>query len=143
MSLLHDAYTALLAGLTTKTGNEIHWVNEHGYPKTIEPIDINKETYIVRYYYDNGNIESESYYKKDKRHEKYIQWYRNGDKWFEREYKNGEYHGSYIIWRKGIKRYEENFKNNVRHGKYILWDDDGNKVVEANYKNGELFKETL
>jgi hypothetical protein len=40
MSILHDAYIALLSGLTYRTGNEIYWYDEYNNPITIEPIDI-------------------------------------------------------------------------------------------------------
>ena len=66
MTLLHDAYTAWLAGITTKTGNEIHWEDEDGNPITIEPVDVSKEKYILRGYYSSGN------------------------KWWEEEYQNGK-----------------------------------------------------
>jgi hypothetical protein len=49
MTLLHDAYAALLAGLTTKTGNEINWEDKSGKLITVEPLDIKISTYIVRY----------------------------------------------------------------------------------------------
>ena len=50
MSLLHDAYTALLSGLTTKTGNEIHWQDERGLPITIEVLDISLEWYVINWH---------------------------------------------------------------------------------------------
>jgi hypothetical protein len=52
MNLLYDAYVALLSGITYKTGNEIHWHDKIGNPITLEPIDIKKKRYIVRYYKD-------------------------------------------------------------------------------------------
>jgi hypothetical protein len=57
MNLLHDAYTALLSGLTYKTGNEIHWKDKIGNPITIELVDIEKCKYIVKSYYPNRQVE--------------------------------------------------------------------------------------
>ena len=90
MTLLHDAYTALLAGLTHRTNNEIHWENEWGYPITVEPIDIEQCKYIVRRYYDNGQKWWERGYQNGQRHGKNIGWYFNGQKWWEEEWQNGK-----------------------------------------------------
>ena len=117
MSLLHDAYTALLSGLTTKTGNEIHWENEVGQAVTIEPIDIKKQIYIIRRYYPNGNKIWEAYYQNEEFHGKSIGWHENGN-----------------------KRYEVEFQNGQSHGKYINWDESGNKIWEALYQNGVRIK---
>ena len=117
MTLLHDAYTALLSGLTTKTGNEIHWQDERGFPITIEPVDISKEKYIVRYYHENGNKKQEREYQNGQIHGKCIGWYKNGNKWWEDEYQNGK-----------------------RHGKYTCWYENGNKIWEEEYQNGVRIK---
>ena len=139
MSLLHDAYTALLSGLTTKTGNEIHWQNEHGVPITIEPVDVSNEKYIVRYYYSSGNRGWEAEYQNVNLHGKYIVWRENGNKDWELEYQNGQRHGKYIEWYpNGNKNIEKGYQNNELHGKYIKWDIIGNKKCEEEYKNGKL-----
>jgi antitoxin component YwqK of YwqJK toxin-antitoxin module len=90
MNLLHDAYTALLSGLTYKTGNEIHWKSEYGSPVTVEPVDIEKCRYIVRYYYPNGQVKHKIEYQNGKLHGKYIGWYNNGYKAYEYEYQDGK-----------------------------------------------------
>jgi len=56
MTLLHDAYTALLAGLTHRTGNEIHWHDEDGNPITVEPVDVESCICRVRSYYEDGSL---------------------------------------------------------------------------------------
>jgi len=90
MSLLHDAYTALLSGLTTKTGNEINWEDEEGEPITVEPIDINKEIYKVRHYWPNGNKHWEIDYQKGQIHGKQIEWRENGEVKLEELCENGK-----------------------------------------------------
>ena len=113
MTLLHDAYTAWLAGLTTKTGNEIHWQNKNGIPITIEPIDMEKEKFVIRRYYSNGN------------------------KWWENEYQNGQLHGKFIRWHENGNKYREyKYQNGKPHGKYIEWYENGSKWREIEYKNG-------
>jgi antitoxin component YwqK of YwqJK toxin-antitoxin module len=115
MSLLHDVYTALLSGLTYKTGNEIHWNDKNGNPITIEPIDINQNKYIIRRYFKNGQKHWETEYQNGKRHGKSINWYESGNKWFEAKYQNGKL-----------------------HGKNIYWYENGNKAYEHKYQNGKL-----
>jgi antitoxin component YwqK of YwqJK toxin-antitoxin module len=136
MSILHDAYTALLAGLTHKTGNEIHWQDEYGYSITIEPIDIEKETYIIRSYYPNGQKNSEKEYKKNKLNGKYIIWDMNG--WYsEKEFKNDMLNGvSLSFHHNGKKSYKVKYKNNLLHGKCIWWYDNGQKELDIEYRNG-------
>lgn len=117
MTLLHDAYTALLSGLTTKTGNEIHWEDEYGIPITVEPIDIGKEKYIIRYYYLNGSKQYETECQGGLRHGKCIRWYENGNKELEIEFQNGQ-----------------------RHGKFILCHENGDSCYEDEYRNGKPAK---
>jgi antitoxin component YwqK of YwqJK toxin-antitoxin module len=88
MTLLHDAYVALLSGLTTKANNEIHWEDECGNPITVEPIDVAECKYVVRYYYDNGQVEREINYLQGQLHGKDIVWYDNGRKYWERYYEH-------------------------------------------------------
>ena len=120
MSILHDAYTALLSGLTTKTGNEIHWEDKDGKPITIEPIDVENERYIVRYYYPNGQKDWEAEYQNDQLHGKSIRWYENGQKYWETDY-----------------------QNNQLHGKSIGWYENGQKSWERDYQNGQLIRKIL
>ena len=117
MTLLHDAYTALLSGLTTKTGNEIHWQDERGDPITIELVDVSKEKCIIRTYYSNGN------------------------KQYETEYQNNKCHGKETLWDKnGNKLWERNYRNGRPHGKHISWYENGNKLCEMEYRNGVRVK---
>lgn len=80
MNLVNDVYTAFFKGKANKTGNEIHWTDKYDKPITIEPIDINEKTYIIRYYHSNGNKLLEAYYKNGHYHGKLCRWYENGNK---------------------------------------------------------------
>lgn len=116
MTILYDAYIALLSGLTHKTGNEIHWQDEYGTPITIESIDIEQCKYMIRYYYENGQKRCEEEWKNGQRHGKLIDWHKNGQKWHEAEYQNGQLHGKNAGWnRNGEKRWEVEFE----YGKLI------------------------
>ena len=139
MSILHDAYTALLAGLTHKTGNEIHWQDNNNNPITIEPIDAENERYIVRTYYSNGQKYHETEYQNNIRHGKHIEWFENGEKSAEREYENDRPHGKHIEWYNKDNRYSEyEYCHGKRHGKFIWFDLLGNKTFETEYKNNFL-----
>jgi len=62
MSTLHDAYTALLSGLTYKKNGKIKWIkNSHDIWITI--IDVDKEEYYLEY--DNGD---KHWFQKEQRH---------------------------------------------------------------------------
>jgi len=110
MSLLHDAYTALLAGLTYKTGNEIHWYGKDGYPITVEPVDVGRESYIIRCYYVDGGLCREVNYHQDQLHGKYQWWYPNGQLRWEENYHHGQQHGRDAWWREdGTLQYERHY----------------------------------
>jgi len=118
MTLLHDAYTALLSNLTTrKNDKEIWWEDENGYKITVEPVDIVEEKYIVRGYYINGN------------------------KWWEAEYQNGQKHGKSIEWYENGKLHRvSEYQNGQPHGNHTAWYKNGNKRWETEYQNGKLIK---
>ena len=141
MTILHEAYTALLSGVTHKTGNEIHWQDENGNPITIESIDIKQCKYIVRNYYNNGQKYLEEEYKNRQQHGKTTRWYENGQKIEETEYKNGQLHGKKITWYiNGQKCREADYQNGRKHGKSMGWYNNGKKIWEKEYRDGELIK---
>jgi antitoxin component YwqK of YwqJK toxin-antitoxin module len=144
MTLLHDAYVALLSGLTTKTNNEIHWQDAQGNPITVEPIDVSECKYAVRYYYDNGQISMEINYHQDQRYGKYIEWDENGQKERELNYHQDQLHGKYIWWHEnGQKEYEIEYHQGQRHGKSIWWYKSGQKECEEEYEHGKLIRKIL
>ena len=144
MTLLHDAYTAWLSGLTHKTGNEIHWENKYGNPITVELIDAEQEKYIVRDYWENGNVMWEEEYQNSQPHGKNIGWHYNGNKLWEVEYQNGQPHGKNIGWHdNGNKQWEGEYQNGQPHGKSIGWYENGNVMWEEEYQNGECIRKIL
>jgi len=126
VTLLHDAYTALLAGLTYKTGNEIHWHDKDGSQITVEPVDVEAGSYIVRRYCKNGSLDLEENYSKEQLHGKRIIWHLNGKKFLEGDYHQGQLHGKCMGWYpNGQLDWEANYIQGQRHGLSIRW-----------YKNG-------
>jgi antitoxin component YwqK of YwqJK toxin-antitoxin module len=139
MTLLHDAYVALLSGLTTKTNNEIHWQDEYGKPITIEPISVSECKYVVRYYYNSGKISKEINYHQNQRHGKYIRWHYNRIKYYETDYHQGQLHGKDIVWYdNGQKHWERDYYQGQLHGKAIRWYENGQKWTEIEYHQGQL-----
>jgi len=139
MNLLHDAYTALLSGITYRTGSEIHWHNKYGHLITVEPVDVERESYIVRYYYENGSLDLEENYSQRQLHGKYTSWYKNGQKCWEEDYVNGQLHGKCIEWyESGQKEWETNYVNDQKHGKSAVWSKDGTLIHETYYIHGRI-----
>jgi antitoxin component YwqK of YwqJK toxin-antitoxin module len=139
VTILHDAYAALLSGLTYKTGNKIHWKDENGNPITVEPINIKKCKYIVRYYYSNGNKKFKYKYQKERLHGKSADWYTSGNKKWEQEHKKGKLNGKSIVWyENGNKQCELEYQDNNLNGKFINWDRNGIKYSEGKYKDGKI-----
>jgi antitoxin component YwqK of YwqJK toxin-antitoxin module len=144
MTPLHDAYVALLSGLTTKTNNEIHWQDEDGNPITVEPIDVAECKYVVRYYYTNGQKEWETNYYQGQLHGKSIGWYKNGQKEWETNYHQGQLHGKDIGWYKnGQKSWEMDYHQGQLHGKDIGWRKNERKWWEEDYEHGKLIRKIL
>jgi len=144
MTLLHDAYTALLSGLTHRTGNEIHWHDENGHPITVEPVDVEVGSYVVKYYREDGNLYWEIHYLQDQRHGKSIGWYENGQLQWETGYHQGQMHGKDIKWyTNGQLYWEINYIQKQRHGKSIFWDKSGQTRWEIDYHQDQLHGKSI
>jgi len=140
MTLLHDAYTALLSGLTHRTCNEIHWHDKDGNPITVEPVDVESCIYRVRRYYEDGSLDLEMNYRQNQPHGKSVWWYRNGQKWWETDYVNGQIHGRDIMWYvNGQIHCEVDYYQNQPHGKSINWHTNGQKRREVDYRKGKRY----
>jgi len=112
MTLLHDAYTALLAGLTHRTGNEIHWHDKYGDPITIEPVDAECGLYKMRRYREDGGLRAEKYYRQNQPHGKCRWWHPNGQLYWERDCVNGQINGKSMAWYDdGTLQYEKYYVN--------------------------------
>jgi len=134
MTLLHDAYTALLSGLTHRTGNEIHWHDGDGCPITVEPIDVDSDSYIVRRYRESGSLNSEVHYCHNQRHGKDTVRHKNGQLMWEKNYHRGQIHGKSVCWNpNGQKNWEEDWYKGKRHGKHMWWNNDGSLFEEKYY----------
>jgi len=137
-TILHDAYTALLSGLTHRTGKEIHWVDKDGDTITVEPVDVERESYVVRYYYRDGSLYFEIHYLQDKLHGKCRWWHPNGQPQWEENYHQGQRHGKRISYLNSQKCWEEGYFKGQLHGKSTGWYTNGQKSWEKNHHQGQL-----
>jgi len=136
MNLLHDAYTALLAGLTHRTGNEIHWVGRLGDPITVEPVDVSAGSYIVRCYNEYGSLWEETDYFQNQRHGRFIWYHPNGQKRWEKYYHQNLLHGKCVGWYpNGQIRWEKHYHHGQLHGQDIEWHNNGYKIFEGGWEN--------
>ena len=108
--------------LDVETAMEQRDSEEELYKKIVAGADftelVSKDSNPIRTpkytYYENGQIESEAYYKDDKLDGKQTEWYENGQIELEGNYKNGE-----------------------RDGNFTAWDENGQIEFEATFKDGE------
>lgn len=130
MSILREAMTAYLSGLTTKTGNKIRWKDCAG-ELTIELIDADKEIYILRRYMDDFLFEYE--YEADDIQKRIV--YRNNRMVSRTHFRNGQMHGEHELWHHdGSLMDSLNYKNGTLHGKGIY------NSQEVEYDNGFQIK---
>lgn len=137
MTLLHDAYVALLSGLTTrKNESEIWWHDRYGLDITVEPLDAAEETYIVRHY-DGVSLISESHYKSHRRHGPYLQWGFHGQLECRANYADGQIHGTLERFYSSGQRFSQaDYVHGVRHGVHYEWGEEGQLLNKHSYMHG-------
>lgn len=125
--------------LKKKTDSEFWFEGLAGTPCTIEPIDINKQSFIYRRYFDSGAIYLEAYCVGMKYHGVYREFYENGGMEKYAVYVQDKLEGEVCGWfPNGQIAYIENYKNDKLHGKYFEWVDDGKWVADWTFENGNL-----
>lgn len=132
MSLLTDAYAALLAGLTDKDGDLINWERDKK-PVQIQIIDLDQEEYVVSKKYHNGKIAFSEGFKGDTPHGEHISYFSDGALARISQYKDGLKDGvSKSFYYDGTVKREAHHKAGVRHG-----------VMKIRRKGSEYFFETI
>ena len=137
---LEKLLTELLSGIAQYKPNtkEIYTKNKYGIPITVEILDANTEAYIVRNYYDNGQLEYRFKYLNGKEHGTWKSWDENGKLWFQEEYRNGKSHGTWKVWHENGKLlYQNEYQNGKLHGTRKAWDKNGQLWHHKEYKNGK------
>ncbi len=97
------------------------------------------------WYYENGNISSESFHDNDGLIQGIsVSYYKDGCKEREVFYVNDNIEGKFInYYHNGKIRYESNFKNNEPDGLFIFYHENGKKKGVMKYKNGNLIEDYI
>lgn len=101
--------------------------------KYYNTIDGNKQLVKEITYYSNHKKRYEGEYKNGKRNGKWMYWYENGSIWSEGYFKNDLSDGKRIVWRgNGKKYYEGTYKDGKQVGRWKFWDENGKltKIVD-------------
>lgn len=111
------------------------------YYKRLETHYKNNNKFRCVEYYTNGQILSDSYYRSNKHHGEYRQYYMNGNINYIQNFVDGKLNGKYIVYDKnGLIISEENYLNDKHHGinKYYEPNQHG-KIAEVRYyENGQI-----
>ncbi len=98
-----------------------------------------KKQGLHKWYYENGNLKKECFYKDDKRDGLYKQYYENGDIKEECFYKDDKSYGLYKeYYENGDIKEECFFKDGKRDGMDIIWSYRGDLMCLKIYKNDIL-----
>ena len=113
---LQKLLTELFSGIAQYKPNtkEIYTKDIYGRPITVEILDVDNESYIVRSYHDNGKL------------------------WYQEEYQNGKRHGTSKYWdNKGQLRWQEEYQNGKEHGICKGWRKNGQLWYQQEFQNGK------
>lgn len=89
------------------------------------------------YWYEDGKLQLECFYKNNLLDSIMTRWYNTGIKQEEAHYKNNKLDGTTITWdKKGNLESNSIYNNGVLNGPYREWYGDGTKKVEGNFSNG-------
>lgn len=89
---------------------------------------------IERFYFENGNIESEINYRKGKKNGRWTVWYENGQKYYEVSYSNNVREGKWFSWHSnGKKASEVVYRGGKKTGREISWKENGELLNEKDH----------
>ena len=110
---LNKILNAHKAGDIQKDGKEYHWEDEYNNEITVEIISIIEDTYIVRDYWDSGNLYSLHSFKCGKQHGIQVEYYETGDIEFQYTCVDG-----------------------LRHGESLEFDEHGKTISKYSFTDG-------
>lgn len=101
--------------------------------------DIKPFSGVVKDFYSDGNIKSNSQYYLGKRQGTYFGWYQNKQKWFERFYRNGLKTKIHKGWHKnGRRMFEYHFNSSgLYNGRVKDWYANGILAKSFNFMKGK------
>ena len=97
-------------------------------------------TGIIKLYYENGNLESESNFKDGKQEGLSKLYYENGDLESEGNYKDGKGEGlAKEYYENGNIRIEGNYKDGKKEGHFKEYYENGYLMAQYYYKDGKIY----
>lgn len=94
---------------------------------------------LFSYYYENGQLESTGYYKKDKKIDKWTYWHENGQLKCEGYFKDGYSSNNWKYWNsKGEKLAEGAFVNDKKDGNWVYFTSTGSISKEEFYVQNHI-----
>ena len=143
--IIADAFILLFSGAARlKNGKEVEYVDEYNKPITIEfPCcpNVTPNCAIVRWYYENGQLEYKKEYQNGKLHGFSEYYYENGQLSSKYKYQNDELHGLLKgYYESGQLKFEHEYQNGKRHGLSKWYHKSGQLVYEDEYQNDKLIK---
>ncbi len=96
-------------------------------------------TYYKRqFYFENGQLSSEGFYKNGSQDGQFKRWTESGVLIEEWEMLDGKVNGFVQCWYpNGIKKREAMIEKDIENGIWKDWNESGELDVEGNYKNGK------
>ncbi len=108
------------------------------YKKTGETRELVKE----EAFYQNKNKRMEGEYLNNERNGRWVYYYENGKVWSEGFFKAGKNEGlRSTYFENGNKRYEGNYKSDLRVGIWKFYSESGSLSNQINYGVGKLIEE--
>ena len=91
-----------------------------------------------RFWWPNGQLESDGKYAKNKKHGLFTGWYSNGVKVRQGTYRNNDKVGIWKTWRRdGTLKSKIQYKQGLIHGFRRLYDEEGQMKLELWYRDGK------
>ncbi len=93
------------------------------------------------YYYENGKIQQESFFKNSQKDSTWTFYFQNGKTWSMKNYKEGKLNGySAVYFPNGKLYYEGDYKNDLKQGKWYFYNDIGVNIKLIEYLNDSIIE---
>lgn len=94
--------------------------------------------YKVQFFYENGQLASEGFFKDGKKNGHFKSWYENGQLESDWNVLDGKENGFIQCWyTNGQKKKEGTLSNGIDNGQQTLWYENGKQKSEGQFINGK------
>ena len=91
------------------------------------------------WYFENGQLRRESYYKEGKKDGKWTAWYENGQLWYERYFNNDKRVYNWLMWHNNGKKWSDVYWLNDEYVVRKSWDKNGKLWLHIDVEKGIRF----